>query len=238
LIYLRLINPNTVGNDQYLINDNAHNNTRGISEDAVDIPSNKLVLKSVTYPDGSIKSYNYDENGHIIDVIRPDGEIAIKNEYDENSRTIRQSFPDGGVMTYEYSDNGKEKTDEAYEFYTTATEQNGNKVVYISDNLHRHIGTRYIDGEERYTYNKKNQKVTVTDKNGNITRYTYDNKGKITGITDAVGNRTNITYNSLGKIYSIKKPNGTAFFYDYDKKGNLKKVTDPDGKEKHYKRKL
>ena len=49
---------------------------------------------------------------------------ALINEYDEDRRVIHQIFPDGGEMSYEYDD-------EAH--VTTATEQNGCRVEYISD---------------------------------------------------------------------------------------------------------
>ena len=128
-------------------------------------------LTSVTYADGTTATYDYSEDGKISEVTNQRGIKAITNTYDSQGRTIKQSFPDGGVMTYVYDD--KKRT-------TTATEQNGNKVVYKHDAKMRHTGTKYYDGEESFTYNKRNQKISHTNKLGYTTRYTYDNRGHLT----------------------------------------------------------
>ncbi|SFV05152.1 DUF6531 domain-containing protein, partial [Butyrivibrio sp. INlla21] len=180
----------------------------------------EFLLTNVTYPDGTKRRYGYSDNGIINEVDNPRGITFLKNEYDDKDRVIKQSFPDGGVITYAYDEVNR---------VTTATEQNGLKVEYISDKYGRHIGTRYPEQgiKESFTYNDKNQKTTVTDKRGYTTRFSYDNRGHLTKIIDAKGNITNITYNAMGKPIVVKGPNGASYKYSYDSLGQLVSVENP-----------
>ncbi|PHU33505.1 RHS repeat protein, partial [Pseudobutyrivibrio ruminis] len=78
-------------------------------------------LITIIEPDGAVRKFTYDSENRIKDVINPRGITSITNEYDCEGKTVKQSFPDSSVMTYEYDD--EQKT-------CTATEQNGNKVIY------------------------------------------------------------------------------------------------------------
>ncbi len=182
------------------------------------------LLTVVTYPDGATRKYRYDENGVINEVDTPSITNFLKNEYDEKKRVTKQSFPDGGVITYSYDDENH---------ITTATEQNGLKVEYLSDEFGRHIGTRYPEQEiaERFTYNAKNRKTTITDKRGYTTRFSYDNRGHLTKVIDAKGNITNITYNAVGKPIVIKGPSGATYKYSYNSYGELTNVINPLNEE-------
>ena len=56
-------------------------------------------------------------------------------------------------------------------------EENGNVIIYESDERSRNIKTIYEDGEESFQYNDRNQITLYIDKNGNKTHYKYDEKG-------------------------------------------------------------
>jgi len=198
-------------------------------------------LTAATYPNGSTRRYTYNEAGLIQNVISPDGIIALTNEYDEQRRVIHQIFPDGGEMSYSYDD---EKN------ITTATEQNGLKVEYLSDERGRHTGTRYIglsddyasqdfeNGkniiEEKYTYNERNQKTSVTDKNGHTVRFSYDNRGNLTKIVGPEGLSESYTYDAGGRLIAKKDSEGNSYRFIYDFDGNLYCVTDPLGNRTKY----
>ncbi len=198
-------------------------------------------LIAATYPNGSTRRYTYNEAGLIQNVISPDGIVALTNEYDENRRVIHQIFPDGGEMSYSYDD---EKN------ITTATEQSGLKVEYLSDDRGRHIGTRYVGLsagyasqdvtdvkniiEEKYTYNVRNQKTSITDKNGLTTRLSYDNRGNLTKIVGPEGLCESYTYDAEGRLIAKKDSEGNSYRYIYDLDGNLFCVTDPLGNRTKY----
>lgn len=52
----------------------------------------------------------------------------------------------------------------------------------------------YSDGEERFEYNKLNQKTLVVDKLGNRTQYGYGPKGNLTRIINPLGVGTELKY--------------------------------------------
>ena len=177
-------------------------------------------LTEIKEADGAVRKFTYTEDGRIKDVINPKGITSITNEYDEQGRTVKQSFPDNTVMTYEYDDEKK---------ITVATEQNGNKVTYTHDDFGRHIETAYYDGKESFTYNGRNQKTSITDKNGNTTKVAYDNRGHVTQVIDALGNKTNYTYNADGKLHTVKGPRDDTYKYFYNKNGTIKEIAAPGG---------
>ncbi|WP_026654100.1 DUF6531 domain-containing protein [Butyrivibrio sp. AE3003] len=177
-------------------------------------------LTEIKGTDGAVRKFTYTEDGRIKDVINPKGITSITNEYDEQGRTVKQSFPDNTVMTYEYDDEKK---------ITVATEQNGNKVTYTHDDFGRHIETAYYDGKESFTYNGRNQKTSHTDKNGNTTKVSYDNRGHVTQVIDALGNKTNYTYNADGKLHTVKGPRDDTYKYFYNKNGTIKEIAFPGG---------
>ena len=241
-IHYQLLNDRTTRRIREVISNNGNKLTFAY----VDDEDNKELIKSVTDQsgrsvcyayddnkrlveikelDGAVRKFTYTEDGKIKDVINPKGIVAITNEYDGQSRTIKQSFPDGSVMTYDYDDINKT---------TTATEQNGNKVIYTHDDLGRHTATEYYDGTERYTYNVRNQKTSFTDKRGNTTRFAYDNKGHLTKILDAAGNKTFITYRADGKPMAVKGPKGEEYKYTYDLKGKLFELRNPLGEHDRF----
>ncbi len=174
---------------------------------------------------GAVRRFTYTVDGRIKDVINPKGITAITNEYDNQGRTVKQTFPDNSVMTYAYDDIGKT---------TTATEQNGNVVVYTHDELQRHTATTYYDGTERFTYNMRHQKTSYIDKKGNVTRFAYDNKGHLTKIVDAAGNKTSITYRADGKPMAVKGPKGEEYKYTYTLEGKLFEFRNPLGEHDRF----
>lgn len=182
-------------------------------------------LVTITEADGSVRSFGYTQEGQISCAIDPEGNTVVRNTYDEKGRITVQKLADGGQLTFAYDDRART---------TTTIEQNGNQVIYGHDALGRHIFTKYYDGEERFRYNKKNQKISITDKNGNCTRYSYDRAGHLTGIVDAEGKRTSITYHASGKPCVIKEPSGASWHYSYDLYGNLFETEDPLGNKTRF----
>jgi len=174
-------------------------------------------------------------------VLSPDRIVALRNEYDEKRRVTHQIFPDGGEMSYSYDDENN---------ITTATEQNGLKVEYLSDERGRNIGTRYVGVEpgdtvqdvnnsekvveEHCTYNERNQKTSVTDRRGYTTRYFYDRRGHLTKVIGPDGLNESYTYNADGKLVNKKDSEGNSYKYTYDLEGNLYSITDPEGNRTRY----
>lgn len=173
-------------------------------------------LSRVEAPAGTAYGYTYDSGGRLAQVENAAGTVTVKNIYDSEGRTKRQVFPDGSRMKYRYVDEDGQ---------VELTERNGAKIIYCHDALYRNTKTIYEDGEERYTYDRNNQRTSYTDKNGNRTVYAYEDRGHLTKVVDALGNRASLTYNGNGKLMKVSLNGVEKIRNHYDRNGNLVKTT-------------
>ena len=89
---------------------------------------------------------------------------------------------------------------------TYMKEQNGNMIIYESDEKFRNVKTVYEDGEEQFGYNDKNQRIWCTDKKGNKTRYRYDERGNVTEIENALRQKVEFKYDEKDHLLEFKMP--------------------------------
>ncbi len=171
---------------------------------------------------GVCYEYDYNENGKLNRVCKPEEGVALKNEYDGANRVLRQTMPDGSVAELRYDDKNNR---------TWLKEENGNLMMFESDERHRNIRTVCEAGEELYAYNDNNQLTLYTDRNGNTTRYCYDDRGNMTKRTDAAGQVFHMTYDGQNHLIRIKYPDGTEEKYIYNQQGNLTGTTDRLGNQ-------
>jgi len=175
-------------------------------------------LSKVTHPSGAVHQYAYDEQDLLSEVMNPLDVSIVKNEYDSNSRMVKQYLPDGGTMEYTYDDN--EKT-------TTFTQQNGTAIVYKRDDLHRTTAVVYLDGEETFEYNVNNQRTSTTDKLGNKTQFGYDKNGNLASVENALGVKTELRYDqACNQLSSVAIDAQVKIKNTYDDDGNLVAIED------------
>ncbi len=180
-------------------------------------------LKEVVLPDGNSFRYEYTPQGKLQSVTNPRGIRTVENTFDEQMRTVLQTFPDGGSMSYAYDD--EKRTVEL-------TERNGSRITYVHDRQFRDIRHIYGNGEERFEYNHRNQKTLAVDRLGNKTQFAYDTKGYLTGITDPLGNSTEFSYDEAShQVKEIRVNGQTRAKGTYDAHGNLTCLTDALGQE-------
>ena len=182
------------------------------------VRGNKLI--GVKTPKGHWYRYGYGSNGKLESVENPRGITTVENEYDAQQRTIRQTFPDGVSMTCEYDDEKRS---------VLLTERNGSKVTYVHDEQYRDIKHIYRDGEERFEYNKLNQKTLVVDKAGNKTQYGYDEKGNLTRVINALGSKTELQYEANDQLTYLAIDGEIKVQNKYDEYGNLSETKDAMG---------
>jgi len=177
-------------------------------------------LIGVCTPKGNWYRYGYSINGKLESVQNPQEAVTVENTYDEQRRTVHQTFPDGGSMSYEYDDENRA---------VTLTERNGSKVTYVHDEKYRDIRHIYRNGEERFAYNKLNQKTLAVDKAGNKTQYGYDEKGNLTRVINALGTKVELMYDGYDQPTYIGVNGKTKVRNRYDAAGNLTETTDALG---------
>ena len=178
-------------------------------------------LTGITDELGNPLSFDYDGNGFLSGVTSASGAVVLRNEYDDAGRVLRQHFPNGGTMQLDYD---RERN------ALHVTEQNGNRITYVQDELFRNVERIYENGKIRTTYDHRNRKTSVTDKKGNTTRYAYDEAGRMTGITNPLGEEMLFTYNEDGLIEQARVGDQVLFMSAYDDKGNLTERADGLGR--------
>ena len=198
-------------------------------------------LKEVLDAEGGRYQYFYDFENNVSRIYNPRGICVLNNDYDTKGRTISQKFADGGEISYHYQEE---------EQRTLVTEQNGNRVAYVHDELYRNVKTVHVDGEEQFRYNERNQLVLKTDKRGNKTKFAYDDKGNISQVLYPDGEKHNMTYDANGRllVFSVNGMVKVKNIYDtqgnrlktidalnrgremnYDHEGNIVEIIQPDG---------
>lgn len=200
-------------------------------------------LASVTDPEERMVQYHYDEHGWLTELINPAGAVGLVNQYDNQGRTIKQSFPDGGCIQYEYLDEKNQ---------VRMTEQNGNEILYEHDRLFRNTRNIYECGEERFEYNDNNLRTSYTDRRGNTSRYEYDEKGNVVRFVNALKDEVCIEYTAQSQIKSvavngvtlhkaeyndrhlqssIENGEGAREYFEYDEKGQVIRWFRADGSQ-------
>jgi RHS repeat-associated protein len=209
---------------------------------------------------GGITRYEYDRVGRLTKVTDPEGRIVIY-EYDKRGLRTKVDVPGPPYLTYTYDALGRvtkvthsntsfgnngvlaEYRYDQFSRRTLLTLGNDTNSVYeydIADKLEKI--TNNLNGSGLgsfgYTYDKVENRLTMTDSNSNLHEYTYDKLYQLTEVNypdnyihdvvtynyDALGNRksvvnggtTNYSRNSLNQYTRV----GPEYYY-YDLNGNL-----------------
>ena len=181
-------------------------------------------LCEVTNPSDNTYRYEYDESGYLNRIITPRGICGLQNSYDGIGRAVEQVMPDGEVIRMQYDgDTGR----------SWVLERDGSLSETVCDDRLRHTKTVDADGEERYAYNDRNQKILWKDKNGNETHFAYDADGNLSRIETAEKDVFQFVYDQNHRMVQAKGPNGQRDLYAYDRAGNLAEITDSQGCTTH-----
>ena len=181
-------------------------------------PADETLLSSVTYPDGSIRSYIYDDSGQpdlLSGIVNENGIRYVSYSYDEKGRVIETHFPDIGNAQpqeqYLFS-YGEENV-------TVTNGLNEYQVYTFSENLGRKniISRTQADGKGlTNSYDDNNRLIQHTDAEGRITHYGYNSYGQLTtiikGYNTAEAQTTQFSYLSpeVDKPTSIVTTSQTA----------------------------
>ena len=210
-----------------------------------------------------ILNFTYNENGLITSKTDPEGRV-FQYEYNKNFNKTREELVGSGFYTtYEYDQMGRptraiEHHDDGHEFISSVeydlmgnkiatTDHFGNETTYEYDALNRPICITYpkvmtADGTARHPkeeieYDRFDNPIKKTDKNGNVTKFKYNGRKQPVQVTYPDGSSERFEYNLNGTAAQKWEKNGstTTFSYDwlrrpskvktFDKSGHLLKTT-------------
>jgi YD repeat-containing protein len=159
----------------------------------------------------SIKKYTYDKNGNVlfekISCNKPGETAAFRltgYEYDNRNRLIK-------VITYKNTVTENDISSAIPENYTQYYyDSMGNKLrMYTGlcspltiEGLDNVTGLDTVYSTTKYSYDRFNQLVSMTDPFGKIESYAYDLNGNMISKTDRNGNMVTMAYDGLNRILS------------------------------------
>ncbi len=208
-----------------------------------------LVLEQ--QPTGRWKSYEYDNNNHLVRIdlkvdeinfaedkesfsIKSDGFYTFFLDYnnqEEKPKSIRNLI--GAKTSFEFNESGDLIQSKMPTGYTKKrVYDDKNRIIQISDNfgiindyeynsLDRVQKETSANGIRYYEYNDKGDLIKITDPKGNITNQEYDNQHNLIKVIDSEMGVFRYEYSSDSKIYNIIFPNGTYKSFEYDNDGRL-----------------
>ncbi|MCP4350673.1 MAG: PKD domain-containing protein, partial [Desulfobacterales bacterium] len=217
----------------------------------------KRVLEEIKAPDGTILgSFVYDSKGRMTGLIDGNGREVIYGynvpshtqvitdrrgyetvyEYDYKGNVTGKEDPVGNVTGWTYDDNGytdseklTDKNGETLSHKTYENDDRGNKLFE-----HVHLTSEGKVLTTGYTYNSRNQAVTITDPKGNTTTNFYDDKGNLERIEEPEGKVSVFTYYDDGNLKTVQNGDDPPTVYAYYPDGTVQTETDPMGNVTEY----
>ncbi|TRY30325.1 RHS repeat-associated core domain-containing protein [Aliiglaciecola sp. M165] len=194
-----------------------------------DTDGNKLTQ---TDPLGVVTTFTYDDDNRVETetMQRRDGTgqlvtDVVDYDYDRNGRLIRSDDNLGLIESMGYDTLGNQTFE-----YDGLVSRNFEYDVY-----NRLTKTRHGDGsEETSTYDPEGNKLTDTDRNGNVTTYEYDALNRMVKTTHPDGSFIEVEYDAAGRVTREVDERGNATEYGYDKAGRRTSMTDAQGNEFTY----
>ena len=179
----------------------------------------------LTYPDGRVASYSYDEEGKLSAVVGNGEETSYS--YDEFGRLVNKSFANGVMQEYSYLPGGNLHSMESHD-----KEGVLDKYFYTYDNTglisginRKRRGLDAVSGQYDYKYDAIGR-LTESSLNGQVkSAYEYDAFGNRTVLTEK-DTTTAYKYDVLDRLVEAKELNNSQAIvktYDYDKRGNQTK---------------
>ncbi len=168
-----------------------------------------------TTPTGLIVSYAYDGNGNLTGKTDEQG-FMTQFTYDVANNQTAIVYSDNRQVTRQYNALNQE---------TAMTDWLGTK-TYTRDALGRILSSTDFEGKTTgFTWNSRDQKMTISYPDGSQVAYNYDVRGNLASVTDGFNAVTTYTYDVLDRVTSETMPNGNVTTFTYDAVSNVLEET-------------
>ncbi|MCV2885510.1 putative Ig domain-containing protein [Aestuariibacter sp. AA17] len=183
-------------------------------------------------PDGSATTYTYNGDNQLTTKIlfrtTADASIsedAIQYRYDNVGRLTSEQDGEGLLQSVSYDAMGNKRSE--YDGLVSLSHE--------YDVYHRLLKTHYSDESfEQFTYDPEGNRLSETDRNGNVTTHTYDKLNRVVKTTYDDGSFITMRYDEAGYLASETDENGSTTTFTYDKAGQRITTTNALGQEWHY----
>lgn len=203
-------------------------------------------LQSVTSRTGEVTSFYYENAAfpnYLTRITDPRGIDAIRTEFDDDGRMVRQIDAAGNSIEFEHdiAENREVVRDRLGNVTIHEYDDRGN-VVETTDALGGVTSYTYDANDNETsittplglvtsrTYDSNNNLLSETNPAGHVTTYTYDTKRRPLTIADPLGLTTTLEYDGVGNLISMTDPANAATTIYYDGSGNVSGIVDPSGR--------
>jgi YD repeat-containing protein len=180
-----------------------------------------------TDPIGRIHRREYDDNGNIRRLTRPDSTtvLYIYNDYDNLLSMTEDSIGARVSITYDPVFHLPTELEDAEDNVTVVERNSIGNPIYVINAL----------GDTTFTYFNSQGLLTKT-KNplGDSTLYEYNTRGRLTKLTNPLGDFKQFEYDSAGNVEAVIDAEGIRTEYEYDDMNRLTLITDELGGETEY----
>lgn len=173
-------------------------------------------LLRLIYPDGSFDRGVYDDRGDVAQVRTAAGE-TISTSFDARGRLQRREIQNGPRWDYAYDERGNL----THLTRTSATGTVRSELVYDAANR----VTQVVDSSNRkidYAYDSLGRRSRMTTSSGFVMNYEYDSQGRLRQLVDGAG-ATHATYgyDAADRLTLKESAHGVRTRYEYDAMGRL-----------------
>ncbi|MBN2452050.1 MAG: hypothetical protein JXR77_16810 [Lentisphaeria bacterium] len=204
-------------------------------------PATDGALAGITHPDGTTVSFQYDDDGHLVEVRNNAGEwltysygaTGVVTVADALGRSARIALDERGIPSMSTMPSGRVIGHLAGDNLCLERLQDASgrtwRCTYDSrDNLRGLVDA--AGAAASFSHDGATAQVTSsTDANGNRTTYAVDPQGRLTAITDTAGRQRAFAYGPDGALRSDTNRRGQTIDYDGNAEGLLARTTMPDG---------
>ena len=198
------------------------------------------VMQKMTDPKGYVKTFTYDGQNRLKEVIDAGTSNKLTLIYDANGLLTTVEDGKGRTAVYTYQ-NGDLKTAKDFNGYTWTYNYNQyHLLLEVVDPLGNKLARSEYDplGRVLNQYDASNnhvltlafpdpQTTQITDALGNIRIAKFDTKGLLKSVTDASGKDLGKTFDKEFNLSGLTDPRGNTTQLAWDANSNLKTVTDP-----------
>jgi RHS repeat-associated protein len=204
-------------------------------------------LTSVTFPDGMVRNFQYDESGRLISVWRDNEQEKVTFAHEDNGRiTVTDALGHSSRIFFDHWTRIVRMENALGEATQMAFDEVG-QLTRITDPIGMSATLDYdrrgnlaeftdvMRRTTRFSYTRsRNRLATVTDAMGRQTTRGYDDRGNLTTLTYPDGSREEWTYDAPGNPIRWINRRGHAVQLSYDGIGRITGKTFADGSRAHY----
>jgi len=197
-------------------------------------------LVSVTNAEKHTRHYFYDDDHRMLSYQDEMETTIVTNEYDKQSRVVRQTDAEGNTAVLSYEKGYTKATDNRgfVTEYHYDEQKRTTKIVYPDQSVEvmeydktGHVGSRTdrMGNRTTFTYDENGNRLTETRADGAVMSCTYLRRGLPLTVTDYEGNTDAYTYDAVGNVLTFTNGEGDTVHFEYDELNRMVKKTDANG---------